>query len=225
LRLGSGRALGGLRRGFPEQAFGVQAGAEEHQSTDHADAAAGRRQPIGRREGQEAGQGAEHDRAGKPVEDGERNGRENGRDAMRRQREATGGDGIEAGRGAAGGEEDREIQFVAIGLRRPLQEIGADQPRQQADEQPPLARVARVGIDEVGKDGAARIEVVAVLLAADAGRAVAVRHDDQRRLPISALDRSERAEGAAPAAAPGEDQTADESQDEDADDAGGDQTA
>jgi len=59
--------------------------------------------------------------------------------------------------------------------------------------------MASVGIVEVAEDRGARVEVVAVLLTADAGRAVAVAHHHQRRLAMRALHRRQRTEGAAPA--------------------------
>ena len=94
----------------------------------------------------------------------------------------------------------------AIGGMRPLAEVAEDEPGQQAHEQPALAGVAGIVVVDVAEDGRARIEVVAVLLAADACRAIAVAHHDDGGLTVGALDRRERAERAAPAAAALEDE-------------------
>ncbi len=75
-----------------------------------------------------------------------------------------------------------------------------DQAGERADEELAVARPVRVGVVEVGEVGGLRVEVVAVLHAADARLAVAVGDRHERRLAVDALDRQQRADGRAPAA-------------------------
>ena len=57
-----------------------------------------------------------------------------------------------------------------------------------------------VGVSHVGLPRRARLEVVAVLRAAHTARAMTVGHSDERRLPVDALKRQQRADAAAPTA-------------------------
>ncbi len=83
---------------------------------------------------------------------------------------------------------------------------------QPGDEKFLVAGIPQVAVGKVAEEGGARVEVVAVLLAADTGRAVAVTHGGQRRVAIGFLNWCKGTEGSTPATAPLEQNTADEGQ-------------
>jgi hypothetical protein len=79
-------------------------------------------------------------------------------------------------------------------------EEGEHEAGEGGDEEAAVARPVGVLGAQVGEVGRARVEVVAVGRAADAGLAVGVGHEHERGLPVDALHRQQRADRAAPAA-------------------------
>ena len=178
------------------QAAGGQAGGE-----CEADTAGDPCEPIRRRHFRQRGHALHDDRPCKEIEDGNRRCAKHQRDAIGVARREGRREPIGTCRCGTCTHQQREALTCALHTERLGQEVAQQQTRQEPHEQPPLRGVSRVVVVHVTEDGGARVEVVAVLLAAQARLAVAVAHQHQRRLAVGALDGSERAEGAAPAAA------------------------
>ena len=128
------------------------------------------------------------------VEDAERDRAEQARDRVRarlheRVERREGGD---ADRPRRGPSRPRISRFEPFGTSKKDEH----QAREGADEVAPVAAPVAVGVVEVGEVGGARVEVVAVLDAADARLAVRVGDQRERRLAVDALDREQRADRA-----------------------------
>ena len=125
-----------------------------------------------------------------PVEDRERGGAEQARDLVGAGLEERGERGED---GEAHGDGERHL-FHRDG------EEPEHQAREGADEVLAVAAPVGVLVVQVGQVGGARVEVVAVLDAADARLAVRVGGEEERRLAVDPLDREQRADRAAPTA-------------------------
>src|SRR5258708_599739 len=102
-----------------------------------------------------------------------------------------------------------EVVVEEPGSRRVFRkEERDDKPGQRTHEDFLVPGIPPIGVCKIAVHRRARVEVVAILLAAYTGRAIPVLHDHDRSLPIGALDWRQWTECTAPAASPLKDDAA-----------------